>query len=507
MHSRKHSTTSISSIETPSESEFASSPLLPPPAPPAPHDRYQDYYDAYASHFMEFLNESPTTYHVITHFKSLLENNGFTFIPQTETVDDLPPGYYFTSRDDQCLVAFIVGGKWKPENGSCFVGCHVDALTVKLNPRGSLSGTTEGYETLGVAPYSGSLNKLWLNRDLGLAGSILVRQSDGKIVRKLISSFPHPIGTIPSLAPHFGEVDQYNKQTKMVPVMGYLSEEEEKEPASEEEKNSKFYGRHSLSLLRYICKLADVPISSVVDIDLQLDDVQPAQRGGLSNEFIFSPSLDDRLCSYSAIYGLIEFSQKFYQKLDISTYEGLAGVYLANNEEIGSATRTGAGGGLLIDTFKSIVSSRSHTVTESLAQLTTNTVIISSDVTHALNPNFQSVYLKNHAPFPNTGPCIKLDSNFHVLSDSPSYVFLQQIMTHLPGIKLQQFHIRNDSRSGGTIGPIMSNGCRGINGARIIVDVGLPILSMHSIRGMCGYKDVGMGCRFFKAVFEFWQDY
>ena len=74
-------------------------------------------------------------------------------------------------------------------------------------------------------------------------------------------------------------------------------------------------------------------------------------------------------------------------------------------------------------------------------------------------------------------------------------------MDKLPGIKLQHFHIRNDSRSGGTIGPIMS-GPRGINGAKMIIDVGMPILSMHSIRCSMGFKDVGMGVRFFKEVFQ-----
>ena len=77
----------------------------------------------------------------------------------------------------------------------------------------------------------------------------------------------------------------------------------------------------------------------------------------------------------------------------------------------------------------------------------------------------------------------------------------------LAGDQTSTFHIRNDSRSGGTIGPIMSDSRRGINGAKLIIDVGLPILSMHSIRSIAGYKDVGIGIRFFRSIFQMAADY
>lgn len=473
--------------------------------PSAKDDTFDNYYESYSEKYIEFMNNNPTTYHTISHFKSLLENNGFTFLPDNKPITDLSPGFYFTSKDDQCLVAFIIGGNWKPEKGSCFVGSHCDALSVKINPRGLLRDNVNGYELLGVAPYSGSLNKLWLSRDLGLAGSVLVKDNDtGKISRKLIKSHPDPIAFIPQSPEVFPESPkEYNTQTEMVPICGYTTET--LIPTDEEKKN-KFYKRHSLSLLRYVSKLAEVPLASIVDLDLDLVDIQPSFRGGLDNEFIYLGSLDDRLCAFDSVYGLIEYSQRFYLNKDIETFDGLNGIYLANHEEIGSGSRTGAKGGFLIDVLKSIVSDKYKTHTpEAVANLTTNTIFLSSDVTHALNPNFKNVYLENNFPVPNTGPSIKFDSNFHVLSDSKGNEFLTRIIDDLPGIKLQHFHIRNDSRSGGTIGPIMSDSRRGINGAKLIIDVGLPILSMHSIRSIAGYKDVGIGIRFFKEVFSKWQ--
>ncbi|KAG2734464.1 hypothetical protein G9P44_002470 [Scheffersomyces stipitis] len=465
------------------------------------------YYEAYAQQYIDFMSQNPTTYHVVTHFKSLLTNNGFKYIRENEPFTADEPGFYFTSKDDSTLVAFVVGGKWEPIRGSCFIGSHCDALSVKINPGGSIRKGAEDYSLLGVAPYSGSLNELWLNRDLGLAGSLLVKDpASGKLARKLINSAPHPIGFIPQLAPHFGIEKKYNKQTEMVPIVAYSSDKDL--VPTDEEKSSHLYSKYPLSLLRYITTLSGYSLSSIVQMDLDLVDVQPAARGGLGREFIYSSSLDDRLCSFDSVYGLIEFSQSFYGSEDINEYNGLSGIYLANHEEIGSATRTGAAGGFLLDSLRSIVGSRYRTNNaERLLELTNNSVLLSTDVTHALNPNFKDVYLDKNFPLPNTGPSIKFDSNGHVLSDSFAYQFLSSIIQkHVPEIKLQHFHIRNDSRSGGTIGPIMSNASRGLNGAKLIIDVGLPILSMHSIRSIMGYKDAGIGVRFFKQVLSNWQD-
>lgn len=468
-------------------------------------DPYANYYEMYAGEFIEFMRTNPTTYHTIIHFKSVLENNNFQYLPQNKPIEDLSPGFYCTSRSDQCLIAFVIGGKWRPENGSCFVGSHCDALSVKLNPRGLLKKKVEEYELLGVAPYSGSLNKNWLNRDLGLAGAISVRDSNtGQISRKLVNSYPTPVAFIPE-SEYVSDDKQYNKQTKMVPVFSYTNEVLE---PTEDEKRSKFYNLHSLSLLRYITQLSQTPLNSIVDIDLDLVDVQPSSRGGLENEFIYLASLDDRLCAFDSIYGLIEFSQRFLTGASIEEYDGLSGVYLANNEEIGSMTSTGAYGGFLVNNLKSLVyykCDRYH-VEEATHRLLKNTVFLSSDVTHAMNPNFEDVYLQGNYPLPNVGPSIKLDSNAHVLSDILGKEFLDRVVNNLQGVKLQEFHIRNDSRSGGTIGPIMSDARRGLNGAKFIIDVGLPILSMHSIRSVMGYKDVGIGVRFFKEVLSKWKD-
>ena len=126
--------------------------------------------------------------------------------------------------------------------------------------------------------------------------------------------------------------------------------------------------------------------------------------------------------------------------------------------------------------------------------------MISADVSHAVNPNFMGVYLENHAPRLNTGIAIQADPNGHTTTDGISTAFLQRVADKCDA-KLQVFQIRNDSRSGGTVGPMLSSAM----GMRAI-DAGLPQLSMHSIRATIGSKDPGLGVKLFKGFFDHFEE-
>lgn len=456
--------------------------------------RPENFYSSFCSQYLNFTNQNPTTFHAIDYISELLVERGFTFLPEKEPYKIDQGGLFFSTRGDQSMVAFILGGKWKPLNGVGVVGCHVDALTAKLKPS-SIKLSVSGYDLLGVAPYSGGLSHLWIDRDLGIAGSILVKDVSGKISKKLVSSGNHAIARIPSLAPHFGSKSSlpYNKETQMVPVIGYGNDPK---PATPEEKKAPLFGKHSLALLRYIAKLGSVEIDQILQLDLELFDVQKAVRGGLSREFMFAPRIDDRLCSFSAVHALLETAESLEGEL--SEYDGFSIVYLANNEEIGSSTRTGARGKFLNSVVERVCGSGSA-VAADVALTFANSVLLSADVTHALNPNFKSAYLEGHFPLPNVGLTIKKDANGHVMTDLIGVVLMEAIAAR-HGLTLQQFHIRNDMPSGGTIGPMLAVD----TGARV-VDVGLAQLSMHSIRAAAGYKEVGIGVETFSAFFRDWR--
>lgn len=445
-----------------------------------------------AQDYIDFTYKNPTTYHVIEFFKKTLIENGFTYVQEGESLpqEESKSGLYFSIRSNLSLVAFVKGKKWSYERGVGVVAAHVDSLAIKLKPV-SLRKNVDGYEMLGVAPYSGSMNKLWLDRDFGIGGALYYKS--GKIVKmKTINSTPHPIAKIPKIAEHFGLDDKliYNKETQMAPIIGYSNGPAD-EPTPEESK-CPLVKMHPIKLLRYLSKLAEVPLSEIVGFDLELFDVQKGHIGGLNNEFIFAPRIDDRLCSYLAILGLIEFAKT----VEIESYDGFNVAYLVNNEEIGSLTRTGAHGKFL----NSVLTKFTDATESDLNLIFSNSIILSADVTHALNPNFKNCYLDKNFPVPNVGLTLKVDSNQHVMTDAVGIVVMEEIAGK-NGLILQRFHIRNDSRSGGTIGPIMATN----TGARV-VDVGLPQLSMHSIRAMCGYKEVLLGITTFSAFFKDWRE-
>jgi aminopeptidase I len=228
--------------------------------------------------------------------------------------------------------------------------------------------------------------------------------------------------------------------------------------------------------------------SSIVNWELELFDIQPATTGGLDHEFIFAGRIDDRLCSYSALQALINTTTADSGIIKV--------VGLFDDEEIGSLLRQGARGNFLPSTIERIVDSLVGATPNLIARTFANSFLVSSDVTHAVNPNFLGVYLENHAPRLNIGVAVESDSNGHMATDSVSTAILQRCADKA-GQTLQVFQIRNDSRSGGTVGPMLSSAM----GVRAI-DAGLGQLSMHSIRATTGSLDPGLGVLLFQAFLK-----
>ena len=204
---------SSSAFETPSGRQESSKPR------PSEFD-----VKAYVSPFLDFISGNPTVFHATAHFAKRLESHGFTKLSERQSwAGKLSKGgKYFFERNGSSLVAFVVGSNYKSGNGAGIIASHIDALTARLKPIPKLS-TEAGYVQLGVAPYAGALNSTWWDRDLGIAGRVLVKENEiGKIHTKLVK-LGWPIARIPTLAPHFGaasDISHPNQETQMVPIIG-----------------------------------------------------------------------------------------------------------------------------------------------------------------------------------------------------------------------------------------------------------------------------------------------
>ncbi|PRT55709.1 Vacuolar aminopeptidase 1 [Wickerhamiella sorbophila] len=456
-----------------------------------PYDPSLSWED-YATKYLEFTDTAPTVYHAIDYISKGLKDAGFKYLSERESWEERlqPGGKYFTTRNGTAYCAFVIGKSWKPSNGAGIVGTHTDSLASILKPS-SKKDQVDGYELLGVAPYaSGGVGPTWWDRDLGIGGRLVVR--DGNGVRTKLVRSPHPIARIPTLAPHFGAVANgpFNPETQQVPIVGLVDENEKLVPTAEESK-SPLIDKHSLRLLRAISNYSGVAVKDILEFDLQLFDTQPAALGGLDKEFIFSPRIDDKICTFTAYEGIIEAADEIAKGSTLGIVAGY------DNEEIGSLSRQGARGNLL----ESVIDRVLGDIAESIKKVFyANSFFVSADVNHAVNPNFSNVYLEHHKPKLNVGVTLSRDPNGNMITDGLSASFIYELGRRT-GNQIQQFQIRNDSRSGGTIGPGLSakTGLRG-------VDLGIPQLSMHSIRATTGSKDVWLGVRFFKSFYEAWSE-
>ena len=184
---------------------------------------------SYAEPFISFISNNPTSFHAVSWVGQRLESFGFTKLSERDswTSKLSRGGRYFFERNGSSVIAFVVGEQYKSGNGASIIASHIDALTTRLKPISTLS-TKAGYVQLGIAPYAGALNNTWWDRDLGIGGRVLVRNSKtGKIETKL-AKLDWPIARIPTLAPHFGaaaDMSNRNKETEMVPIIGLDYEE------------------------------------------------------------------------------------------------------------------------------------------------------------------------------------------------------------------------------------------------------------------------------------------
>ncbi|KAF9764893.1 hypothetical protein IL306_002708 [Fusarium sp. DS 682] len=440
--------------------------------------------ECFTKPFCDFLTENPTIFHTVDYFEKKLKELGYEQIQ--------PGGKYWVTRNGSSLIAFKVGKAYKPGNGVAMIGGHIDALAAKLKPV-SQKPSKAGYIQLGVAPYAGALNATWWDRDLSIGGRVIVEEN-GKRTTKLVK-LDWPIARIPTLAPHFGVgmMGNNNAETQAVPIIGLESTQR----ASTEALGpaGSFVNTQPPRLVELIAKELKIQsYSSIVNWELELFDSQPAQTGGMDRDLLFAGRIDDKLCSWAALTAL-------FASTDNSDEGSIKLVALFDDEEVGSLLRQGARGNFLpIVVERTIEALNPNTYGPGLqGQTWSASFLASADVTHAGNPNFLEKYLPEHVPELNVGVAITYDSNAHMTTDSISAAIMERA-GELGGCRTQRFQIRSDSRSGGTIGPALSS-MIGVRAA----DVGLPQLSMHSIRATTGALDPGLGVKFFKSFLDNWE--
>jgi len=395
-------------------------------------------------------------------------------------------GKYWFHRNRTTIVAFTVGKQYKAGGEFRVIGAHSDSPVLKVKPVSKR--TAHGYLQVGVQCYGGGLWHTWFDRDLTLAGSV-VREVDGKFKRELIH-VKRPLLRVPSLCIHLQSAEERssfapNKENHLTPILALLQEDLNSEGEDP---------RHSPSLLRVICEeLPGCKPGDIKDLDLCLSDTQAGAIWGANQEFLSSPRLDNQVHCYTGLAALVEASK------GIEADTGVNMVVCFDHEEVGSDSAQGAGSPIFKEAITRIVGCfspvSSHDPEDMIVTLR-KSFLISADVAHAIHPNYPDKHEKQHQPVLNKGTVIKSNENQRYATNLETGFILREIARRC-GASVQEFVVRNDTPCGSTIGPIIASGV----GIRT-VDVGVPSLSMHSIRETMGCKDVEDNIRLFKGFFE-----
>lgn len=400
-----------------------------------------------------FLRESPTPYHAVASAASRLQSAGFQPLRESDSWSKIAPGKYFVSHADSALVAFVVPGG-ATLSGFRIVGAHTDSPNLRLKPKPEY--TKEGYAQLGIEVYGGALVNSWLDRDLSLAGRVLVRE--GSRARAMLVKFDEPLARIPQLAIHLDrDVNDkglhLNKQEHLAPVVGLASDEND--------------------LLTMCANRLGEKKDRIAELDLMLYDLAPPTIAGKNKEFLFSARLDNLAMSHAAIAAL----------LDVKSAPGLVPLAaLFDNEEVGSESFTGASSSFLPRLLERVGAGMGLSRDDQHRAIA-GSICVSADMAHAVHPNYADRHEARHRPVVNGGPVIKMNAQQRYATSAPTRLLFEDICKEA-GVPVQHYAHRTDLPCGTTIGPITST-LLGIP----TVDVGNPMLSMHSIREMAGTKD------------------
>ncbi|EGV64085.1 aspartyl aminopeptidase [Yamadazyma tenuis] len=442
--------------------------------------------------FVDFVNASPTPYHVVHSVKAELAAHGFVQLLERDawSIDTLKKsGKYFVTRNGSSLIAFTVGGQHAAGDGFAIIGAHTDSPCLRIKPISKR--TTEGFIQVGVEQYGGLIAHTWFDRDLSIAGRVYVKDGH-KYVPRLVK-IDKPLLRIPTLAIHLNrEANQkfeFNKEDKLLPIAGQTAHSCADDPElqmSPEQFQSvqSVVQRHHVGIINLVAKQLQVEVNQIEDFELLLYDTQKSVIGGLNDEFIFSPRLDNQESCFCATRGLIASTTS------LEAQTGIRVISLFDHEEVGSKSAQGADSSFLPDVLHRL------TVASSFYEAMSKSFVLSSDMAHGVHPNYKANYEDKNKPELNKGPVIKVNANQRYSTNSPGIVLLKRLGEDAE-IPLQLFVVRNDSPCGSTIGPFLASKL----GIRTL-DLGNPQLSMHSIRETGGTFDIEKLVRLFRCFCE-----
>ncbi|MEU4085687.1 M18 family aminopeptidase [Streptomyces aureus] len=401
---------------------------------------------------MSFLAASPTPYHAVATAAERLEKAGFRQVAETDAWEGTSGGKYVLRGG--AIIAWYVPKGAEAHTPFRIIGAHTDSPNLRVKPLPDTGA--HGWRQVAVEIYGGPLLNSWLDRDLGLAGRLSLRDGSTRLV-----DIDRPLLRVPQLAIHLdrsvNDGLKLDKQRHLQPVWG-LGDAREGD------------------LISFLEQESGVPAGQVTGWDLMTHSVERPAYLGRDNELLAGPRMDNLLSVHAATAALAAVATA---DSGLSYIPVLAAF---DHEENGSQSDTGADGPLLGSVLERSVFARGGSY-EDRARAFAGTVCLSCDTGHAVHPNYAERHDPTHHPRVNGGPILKVNVNNRYATDgSGRSVFAAAC--EKAGVPFQSFVSNNSMPCGTTIGPITA-ARHGIT----TVDIGVAILSMHSARELCGSED------------------
>ena len=464
-----------------------------------------DEYRTNAEQLIDFIKESPTSFHACKNLIRELKAAGFSELSENEHWNLSPEGKYYVQRNHSALIGFTLPGTETGKKALApfhIIASHSDSPSLKIKENPEIEAE-KAYIKLNIEKYGGALLSPWFDRPLSIAGRVIVKEN-GKLIEKLVD-IKRDLLMIPSLAIHMNR--EANKgvelsvQKHLLPLYGMKNDT--KTSNRTEDSHNADTSQEPAPVLRFAQQLLFDQAACIEDLsEYPCPGALPKEAGsgdgnssgslplilshdlfvynrmegtvwGSSGEFISAPRLDDLECAYASVRGIMTGTTSRYINV----------CCVLDNEEVGSSTKQGAAAGFLKDTLRRIVLSQGGSE-EDYMILLADSFMISADNAHAVHPNYPEKADPVNRPLPGKGIVIKYSANQKYCTDGISSAYFKELcdLAHVP---CQIFVNHSDEAGGSTLGNISNT-----QAAMNTVDIGLAQLAMHSPYETAGVSDL-----------------
>jgi aspartyl aminopeptidase len=425
----------------------------------------------YINDFFGFMKKATSSVQTVDAIRERLDAEGFVELEMNEPWSLNASGKYYLTPYPSMLVGFTVGNGERLTTDVKMIAAHTDSPGFRIKPDPEVN--SEGMLTLNVESYGGPILNTWFDRPLSIAGRIAVK-SDEVLKPKVIHlDFKRPLLIIPNLAIHMNrEVNNgvaIKVQKEMQPILTQLIENEVRDNY----------------LLDLVAEEAGIDPKNILDMDLNVYCSEEGMLVGAKEEFISCPRIDNLAMAYASIEALAGSEHE----------EGINMVALMDNEEIGSMTKQGADS-MMLSTILQRVRMGVAKAEEQFTHQTMNSFVISADGAHGFHPNYGEKNDITNKPVMNKGMTIKISGNRSYASEVETIAAFQQLCDKA-GVEYQKFVNHSDQPGGKTLGPLLSKYM-----PVHVVDVGVPMLAMHSSRELMGKQDFLNSIEIFRTFFQ-----